>query len=1014
MDEGSRQAQARIEPRAAVRSRDHARSRSRLEDRFNGTAARELLPTQTRMPAMVGREAELDQLAAALASARAGRGGATFVVGEPGIGKTRMAVEAADRAFATGMRVLRGRASTIGPMAPLRPLAEALLSLFRDGEPPVLAELGPYRPALGRLIPDWSTGEGTAENGSIVILAEAVLRLTAMLGRDRGCLMILEDLHDADAQTLAVVEYLADNLGGQPILLLGTVRDEPGAAHDLAQVVAQRRCGVLIELRRLGPVEVRRLVGACLNTTPQQVPAETTDQLWADSAGNPFLVEELLHGLITNGLLVPGAAGWRAAGQISTGVPRTVVRSITRRTERLGPQGRMLLSVAAVLGHRFPLSVLQQVAGLDQRSMLSHLHAGIAAQLVTADEPVPDWYAFQHPLTAPALLTQLTPAERAQLARRAADVVESIHPELTGEWCQLAAALRAQSGDRVGAAQMFAEAGRRALAGGAAGSSITLLERAESLTAGDADSRLRADVLEALLYSLAEAGRFERAFELMHTLRECDGLDSPRRATLHVRLAWAAHLAGRCADAGTQVHAARELLGSDAAGEHTAPLDAVAAHIALDASGSDRKPKAESLARRALASAARVPLPAVACQAWLVIGTVARERDLAESTACYDRVRLLAEQHRLPMWRIHALARLGGNRWLAEGEVVSLHYARREARRVGALTQEHNVSATLALHAVLCGDYRGAAERVERCWASAKRLQSDDGTRQVLLSKAALAAHQGRRCEMEQALREFRRMGGEQSQEQPMVLGMARAFCALLEEDRERAAHELSHALVSEDTRPSTYSLAGRHGLDLLLKVLHGAAGWPQYERIRAGAASGMRWNRQFVLLAEAVLHGRSGRPERALAALTNAQDAAAPYVMAKHLGLRLVAEAAHADGWGEPEKWLRRAEEYFHQAGVTAVASACRALLRRIGASVQQRRCGVERVPDPLRRLTVTVREYDVFELLADRLGNKAIADRLHISPRTVEKHVASLIAKTAQPDRLALSEFASAMLGE
>ncbi|MEV4318159.1 AAA family ATPase [Actinocrispum sp. NPDC049592] len=969
---------------------------------------------QTRAPAMVGRDGELDRLETALAGARNGCGGAAFVVGEPGIGKTRMAVEVAGRAFTTGMLVLRGRASTIGPTVPFRPLSEALLSLFRIEEPPAEQDLGPYRPALGRLIPEWSTGEGGSENTSIVILAEAVLRLIAVLGRDRGCLVVLEDLHDADPETLAVVEYLADNLDGQPALLLATARNEASPVYDLAQLAAQRYSGMLLELERLERAEVRGLVAACLETAPGGVPAEVVDRLAADSAGNPFLVEELLHGLVSNGLLAQGPAGWQVIGQIRTDVPGTLVRSISRRTDRLSPQGRMLLSAAAVLGHRFPLSVVQKVTGMDDRSLLSHLHAGMAAQLVTADEPAPDWYAFQHPLTADALLTLLTPADRAELARKAADAVQDLHPELSGEWCQLVASLRMQAGDRAGAARVFAEAGRRALAAGAAGSSIALLERAESLLSGDTDPRLRADVFESLLYSLAEAGRLERAFELITTLDELGGagLDPPRRAGLHVRLAWVAHVAGRREDADAHVYAARELLGADAADEHAAPLDAVAAHLALNAPSSDRKQEAESLARRAVAAAERAPLPAVACQAWLVIGAVARGRDLAESTACYETVRLLAEEHRLPIWRIHALVWLGGNRWLADGGTAALRHARQEARRVGAFTQMHIVDATLVLDTVLRGDYPAAAEMHDRCWASAHRLRIDDVARHLLLSRAALAAHQGKRPQMEQALLEFRRMAGDRSQEQPMVLGMARAFCALLEEDRDRAAIELARALASEDTKPTTYSLVGRHGLDLLLKVLRGTAGWPQYEQTCAAPAGTMRWNRQFVSLAKAVLHGRSGQEEAALAAVADAQDAAAPYAMARHLGLRLVAEAAHADGWGEPETWLRQAEEYFHHADVPAVASACRGLLRQVGASVQQRRSGVDRVPDPLRRLTVTVREFEVFELLADRLGNKAIAGRLRISPRTVEKHVASLIAKTAQPDRMSLSEFASTVM--
>ena len=130
---------------------------------------------------------------------------------------------------------------------------------------------------------------------------------------------------------------------------------------------------------------------------------------------------------------------------------------------------------------------------------------------------------------------------------------------------------------------------------------------------------------------------------------------------------------------------------------------------------------------------------------------------------------------------------------------------------------------------------------------------------------------------------------------------------------------------------------------------------------------------------------------------------------MARHLGLRLVAPEAEA--WGDPVTWLRAAEEHFHQAGIPAVASACRGLLRQAGAPVQQRRSGTEQVPKQLRGHGVTVREFEVFVLLADRMGNKAIGTRLHISPRTVEKHVASLIAKTGQPDRESLSAYAAAL---
>jgi DNA-binding CsgD family transcriptional regulator len=276
------------------------------------------------------------------------------------------------------------------------------------------------------------------------------------------------------------------------------------------------------------------------------------------------------------------------------------------------------------------------------------------------------------------------------------------------------------------------------------------------------------------------------------------------------------------------------------------------------------------------------------------------------------------------------------------------------------------------------------------------------------MALATLAAHQGRRTEMEHHLAEFRLLGGTESQEYPLTVGLARTFCALLEEDVAAARAELDIVVAAQAENPTTFYLAGPHGLRLLLNVLAGTAGWAEHAAVTQTAPGRMRWNRQFGLLAEAVLHGRDGDVAGAERAAAEAQVLAQPYAMTRHLGPRLIAEAAYADGWGDPVGWLRRAEDYFHSADVPAVAIACRGLLRRFGAPVQQRRTGTDRVPGDLRELGVTVREYEVFELLAFRLGNRGVADRLHISPRTVEKHVASLLVKTGQPDRQRLMAYA------
>jgi ATP/maltotriose-dependent transcriptional regulator MalT len=972
----------------------------------------------TRASVLVGRAAELGLLDRVLDDARHGHGGAVFLLGEAGIGKSRLAAEAGNRAFAAGMRLLRGRSSAIGPTVPFRPLTEALLSLVRGGDLPDGSELGPYGPVLGRLVPDLSHGSPPPEGVSLVLLAEAILRLTGVVGRDRGCLLVLDDLQDADAETLAVVEYLVDNLDRQPTVLLATARGEPGAALDLIRSSAQRRTCEVVELRHLDSAELRVLAASYLHDSAGDgtdgVPEAVLKRVADDSAGNPFVAEELLNGMIGNGVLVPGAHGWRVVGEIRTEVPSTVARSIARRADMLGPQGRALLSAAAVLGRSFPLPVVQEITGLDDRTLLSHLQAALAAQLVTLDDQAPNWYAFRHPLTAEALLAQLTHPERADLARRAADAVAAVHPGLPGEWLQLAAALRLDAGDPAAAGRLLGEAGRRALAAGAATSAVTLLDRARALLTAEADAEVRADVVESLLYALAEAGEFDRALEYVNSVDGLGGsrLDGRRRAALHTRLAWAATIAGRWSDGLAEVRAARESLGPDAPEELIAPVDAVAAYQAIEQPGRDRLEIAEELARRAAAVADRVPLPVVACQAWQLIGTVARGRDLAEATECFEKVRALADTYDMPMWHTHALVRLGGNDALADGDTKRLEQAAQEAVRAGSLPASCGAEAIIALQTVLRGDFRLGAEQIDRCWVTAERLRLVDIAHYLLLTRAVLAAHQGKRRELNRALAEFRQWDGDQTRHQSLVVGLSLTFCALLEEDRPRAREELDRVIAWELDNPTIFYLAGRHGLHLLLTALGGEADWSEYQAVTAAGASQMRWNRHFTLLARAVLAGRSRRPAEAEAAFAEAQQVAAPFEMARHLGLRLVAEAACADGWGEPTAWLQRAEEYFHRGGVAPVAAACRALLRQAGASVRQRRDGADRIPAELRSQGVTVREYEVYELLVERVSNRLIAERLHISPRTVEKHVASLITKTGQPDRAGLCAHAAATL--
>ena len=959
-------------------------------------------------PVLVGRHAELSALIGAVEAARRGRGSAVFVTGEPGIGKSRLVAETAAAAARTGVRMLRGRAAAGGSAVPFRPLTEAIFSALRVEGAPASADLGPYWPALSRLGQLLPLGSAGVAEESLVVRAEAVLRLMAMLGEGLGCLLVLEDLHDADADTLAVVEYLVDNLAEQPILLLATVRSEPSAARELAEAAVARRSARRVQLGRLGDAAVSELAAYCLGTVADAVPAAVLQLLHRTADGTPFIVEELLSAAVGSGSLTAHGDRWRWAGPISTAVPATVAAAVRQRVERLGPSCVALLEAAAVLGRRFPVSVAAGIAGLDQAAAFRVLRAAVDAELVVADEDGdPGWHAFRHALILEAVAGRLLPGERVALSRVAARAVQAASAQLGDDWYQLAAGLWSAGADPRRAAALFTRAGRRATAQGALITAAELLERGLGLLEGTAGSpaAATAELLEALVHVLVLRGDADRVFVLGPRLDEAlaaAGAEVSRQIAARMARARVAASTGRWDEGFAEVAAARLLAGEDAA--LTAPIDAVDAHLVFLSPRPDRLRAAEALATRAVAAAEAIPLPEVACEALEIKARCVRHQDLTAGQRVFERALAIAEAHDLVLWRVRALLELGVIEKLRHSEVGPLLRAREVAESAGAVISVVWIDLHLATVYINVGRYGEAQAAAVRAGERARQLRMRELELLATGARAGVAASQGRRDEMEAALAE---LGDSVLGYGVEVWGWARGACALLEEEREEALHHLRASARADEALPNVRA-SGYSGLYLLVRTVIGEASWAEHDAYADSPLAQVILHQPFVAWSRAVLLGREGRANEAAKAAAEALGDPARGPIARYLGGRLVAEVALADGWGEPVEWLRASEEYFHAQGVTRVAAACRKLLRQAGAQVTQRRRGHDAIPRELRQLGVTVREYDVLRLVADRLGDREIAERLFLSPRTVEKHVASLRARTGQADRAALVSYA------
>ncbi len=378
-------------------------------------------------PVLVGRQQELSQLEDALLSVNRGDGRFVLLAGEAGMGKTRLATELTKRARKLGCGVLWGSCSDAELSLPYLPFVEAVGNHLREQDPAVVrAELGPAAAELAQLFPQLGEGPPTAPVGdpaqAKLRLFESVVTLLELWARDRGLLLVLDDVHWADSSTRELLDYAARRLVRSRVILLATYRsDELDRLHPLTRSLQTwRRAGLAetVSVSAMTQPDVAEMIAAILNA--DDVNAELAGFVDARAEGNPFVLEEMLKEALDRGEILQTDTGWRRSSADALRLPETVREAVLLRLGRLDAEQIEVLRAAAVLGRTFEYGLLAEVADAEEKVVLAALESAVAQQLLEESADTSDRYGWRHALTQEAIAGDTVLPKRQRIHSRAA------------------------------------------------------------------------------------------------------------------------------------------------------------------------------------------------------------------------------------------------------------------------------------------------------------------------------------------------------------------------------------------------------------------------------------------------------------------------------------------------------------------------------------------------------------------------------------------------------------------
>ena len=483
----------------------------------------------------VGRREEMEGLKEALEASLSGKGSLAMLVGEPGIGKTRLAEEFGVYAGLRGAQVLTGHCYEGESSLPYRPFVEAFRQYTRtrpDAE--LRTQLGPGAPELATLVseirqrfPDIEDAPKLDPEAERMRLFESVTEFLHNASTAQPLVLHLDDLHWADKPSLLLLQHLAQRTARDRLLILGAYRDvELDRTHPLSEVLsALRRLSNYrrVLLRGLPQDSVADLL-SIIDPSEEGAPARQAlaAALYQETEGNPFFIREVLAHLIETGKIVHEGGRWvgRVTSISDLGIPEGVREVIGRRLTLLSDGCNRMLTLASTMTGGFSWEALKAInADVPEAQLLDRLEEALSAQLIAERKgELSDTYDFTHALIRQTLYDELSGPRRVLLHRQIGEALERLYagnldarlPELAHHFYQAA-----PGGDVQKAIDYASRAGDRAISAVAWEDAVGHYDRAlqalELLPARD-DPR-QTELLLALGAALSGTGDRERSRE---------------------------------------------------------------------------------------------------------------------------------------------------------------------------------------------------------------------------------------------------------------------------------------------------------------------------------------------------------------------------------------------------------------------------------------------------------------------------------------------------------------------